>query len=129
MEHFIARKHDSLLIGIYSIIKSEKITSRIVNDMYNNYKIFNPNVYYIGNQFIKNHNSFLVIDNETTYLVFIKENDDKYSIIDLYGEVSYSLSYISCYKENDNRIISLCTNGKIEYIEFTINDKIEFNWK
>lgn len=130
MEHYIARKHDSLLIGIYSVIKSEKITSRIVNDMYENYNVFKPNVYYIGNQFIKNHNSFLVMDNDTTYLVFIKENDNQYVILDLHGEIKNNLSYISCYKKDNNiRTISMCTYGTIEEIEFDFNDGISFTWK
>lgn len=124
MEHVICRKFDSLLEGIYNITNSEKITSRVVHEIYTTKNVFKPCTYYLGTGIIKNHHSFIVIDTNGTYIVTLKVNDNTFEIHDLGDVIDYTISYISA-KES----ISIVGEGKIINISVKLKEwKYNFIW-
>ncbi len=123
--HIISRKYSSLLEALYGVTDSEKLTSKIVNEIYTLKNVFKPTTYYLGNHVIKRHHVFIVLDTNGTYIIVLKENQDTYEVFDLDGIIEYTISYISVKDE-----ISIVGEGHNDVILLRINEnKIEFIWK
>lgn len=123
--HIISRKYSSLLEALYGVTNSEKITSKIVNEIYTLKNVFKPTTYYLGCHILKRHHVFIVIDTNGTYIIALKANSDIYEVYDLHGLLEYTISYISVKDE-----ISIVGEGHNDVILLRINEnKIEFIWK
>ncbi len=123
--HIISRKYSSLLEALYGVTNSEKITSKIVNEIYTLKNVFKPTTYYLGSYILKRHHVFIVLDTNGTYIIVLKENQDTYEVFDLHGIIDYTISYISVKKE-----ISIVGEKGYDTITLEINEnKIEFIWK
>lgn len=123
--HIISRKYSSLLEALYGVTDSEKLTSKIVNEIYTLKNVFKPTTYYLGNYIIKNHHVFILLDTNGTYLITLKENQDTYEVFDLHAIIDYTISYISVKEE-----INIVGEKGYDTITLEINEnKIEFIWK
>lgn len=123
--HIISRKYSSLLEALYGVTDSEKLTSKIVNEIYTLKNVYKPTTYYLGNHLIKRHHVFIMLDTNGTYIVVLKENQDTYEVFDLHVIIDYTISYISVKEE-----ISIVGEKGYDTIILEINEnKIEFIWK